>query len=163
MALGACTYFCQPDALKGSLTVTMKDVRPTFFFGVPRVWEKIQEKMVQVGRDGSAAKKFIATWAKKLGTEHSRRAQYGQDGTAPCGYSCANKLVFSNVKAALGLDQAKACFTAAAPISGEPPLLSSPLPTPLLSPLHSSPVHSCTLFSSLLLSSPLRITCCQNP
>ena len=111
MALGACTYFCQPDALKGSLTVTMKDVRPTIFFGVPRVWEKIQEKMVQVGRSGGAIKKFIASWAKSIGTEHSRRAQYGNDGGAPCGYACANKLVFSNVKAALGLDQAKACFT----------------------------------------------------
>ena len=111
MALGACTYFCQPDALKGSLTITMKDVRPTIFFGVPRVWEKIQEKMVQVGRSGSSAKKFIASWAKAIGTKHSRRAQYGNDGGAPCGYACANKLVFSNVKAALGLDQAKVCFT----------------------------------------------------
>mmetsp|Transcript_12970 Transcript_12970/g.12588 ORF Transcript_12970/g.12588 Transcript_12970/m.12588 type:complete len:354 (+) Transcript_12970:83-1144(+) len=40
MYLGGCTYFCQPDALKGTLTFTMRDVRPTFFFGVPRVWEK---------------------------------------------------------------------------------------------------------------------------
>ena len=32
----------QPDALKGTLTHTMVDVQPTFFFGVPRVWEKIE-------------------------------------------------------------------------------------------------------------------------
>jgi long-chain-fatty-acid--CoA ligase ACSBG len=37
--------------LKGTLTVTLKEVKPTFFFGVPRVWEKIQEKMVQMGRE----------------------------------------------------------------------------------------------------------------
>jgi long-chain-fatty-acid--CoA ligase ACSBG len=42
MYLGGSVYFAQPDALKGSLGVTMKEVRPTFFFGVPRVWEKIQ-------------------------------------------------------------------------------------------------------------------------
>jgi long-chain-fatty-acid--CoA ligase ACSBG len=50
MNIGACCYFCQTDALKGSLTTTMKEVRPTIFFAVPRVWEKIQEKMVQVSR-----------------------------------------------------------------------------------------------------------------
>ena len=46
MYLGCSLFFCQPDALKGSLSITMREARPTMFFAVPRVWEKIQEKMV---------------------------------------------------------------------------------------------------------------------
>uniref|UniRef100_A0A7S3M8Z0 AMP-dependent synthetase/ligase domain-containing protein n=1 Tax=Spumella elongata TaxID=89044 RepID=A0A7S3M8Z0_9STRA len=117
MQLGACTYFAQPDALKGTLTVTMKEVRPTFFFGVPRVWEKIEEKMVQIGRSNSGVMLLLAKWAKSLGAEHCRMAQYGNGGGAPCCYSAANAIVLTNIKKALGLDQAKGCFTAAAPIS----------------------------------------------
>ena len=119
MALGACVYFAQPDALKGTLTVTLKEVRPTFFFGVPRVWEKIEEQMVQMGRESSGVKLLLAKWAKSLGAEHSRLAQYGNGGGAPCCYSCANSLILSKIKEALGLDQCKGCFTAAAPISTE--------------------------------------------
>eukprot|EP01035_Chromulina_nebulosa_P020864 gene20864-27042_t len=119
MYLGGCTYFALPDALKGSLTVTLRDVRPTFFFGVPRVWEKIQEKMVQLGRESTGIKKLLATWAKSIGLEHSKRAQYGEDGSAPWGYGCANTIVLSKIKEALGLEQCKGCFSAAAPIAPE--------------------------------------------
>jgi len=119
MYLGAATYFCQPDALKGSITKTLTDMRPTFFFGVPRVWEKIQEKMVQMGRETKGILKVLSTWAKQMGLEHSKLAQFGAGGGAPCGYSCANALVLKKIKGALGLDQCKACFTAAAPIAPE--------------------------------------------
>jgi long-chain-fatty-acid--CoA ligase ACSBG len=34
------TYFAFPDALKGSLGATLKEVKPSIFIGVPRVWEK---------------------------------------------------------------------------------------------------------------------------
>jgi long-chain-fatty-acid--CoA ligase ACSBG len=117
MILGACTYFCQPDALKGTLTLTLKDVRPTFFFGVPRVWEKVQEKMLQIGRSITGLKKSISTWAKGCGKEKSVRAQFGGSGGTPFGFGCANAIVLSKAKDALGLNKCKIAFTGAAPLA----------------------------------------------
>jgi len=117
--LGLCTYFAQPDALKGTLTVTLKDVRPTIFFGVPRVWEKMAEFMQGMARDITGVKKTMSTWAKSCGKKHLENAQFGGDSSKPWGYGCANTLVLSKIKDALGLDQAKGCFTAAAPISAD--------------------------------------------
>ena len=119
MYLGGCTYFAQPDALKGTLTATLKDVHPTLFFGVPRVWEKIMEKMVALGRETTGVKKSLSTWAKGCGADRTRRAQFGEDGGVSFGYGCAHSLVLSKIKAALGLDQCKYHFTAAAPIAME--------------------------------------------
>ena len=36
-------HFAKPDALSGSLKDTLLHVRPTWFLGVPRVWEKLEE------------------------------------------------------------------------------------------------------------------------
>ena len=36
-------HFARPDALSGSLKDTLLHVRPTWFLGVPRVWEKLEE------------------------------------------------------------------------------------------------------------------------
>lgn len=116
---GSTTYFAQPDALKGSLSTTLKEVRPTVFFGVPRVWEKMEEKLKEAGRFTTGVKKMLSTWAKRLGTAHCAMAQFGESGTTPWGYSLAKLVVLGKVKEALGLDECRAFFTAAAPISIE--------------------------------------------
>ncbi|GLE00246.1 hypothetical protein PINS_up008973 [Pythium insidiosum] len=116
---GAQLFFAEPDALKGTLGMTLKEVRPTIFFGVPRVWEKIAEKMVELAAQNSGLKARIGAWAKSKGAMKTQLAQFGQSGGAPCGYSVANALVLHRVKQALGLDDCFACFTAAAPIKRE--------------------------------------------
>lgn len=52
-------YFADKNALKGTLLETLKEVRPTFLFGVPRVWEKIMEGMLAKGKSVKGLKRKI--------------------------------------------------------------------------------------------------------
>jgi len=52
-------YFAEPTALSGSLVETLKEIKPTFFFSVPRVWEKIDEKMKSVAAENGWLKTQI--------------------------------------------------------------------------------------------------------
>jgi long-chain-fatty-acid--CoA ligase ACSBG len=45
--------------------------------GVPRVWEKINEKLVSIGRKSGALKKYIGDWAKEVGLHHYEEAMKG--------------------------------------------------------------------------------------
>jgi long-chain-fatty-acid--CoA ligase ACSBG len=115
-ALSACTWFARPDALKGSLKGTLVACRPTFFLGVPRVWEKFREAMMAIGAQTKGLKKKIATWAKRKGLEASVNRQLGGSGAKPSCHGLAKKLVLKKVAAALGLDQCLACITGSAPM-----------------------------------------------
>lgn len=107
-------YFARPDALSGSLIETMKEVRPTVFMGVPRIYEKMEEKMKALGASVGTIAKKLSTWAKGVGYEHSMSIQNKQ--SAPFGYSLANFLILKRIKDALGLDQAKIIAFGAAPM-----------------------------------------------
>lgn len=74
---GAAVYFADKDALKGSLVKTLQEVQPTTFIGVPRVWEKIHERMLQIGAQNGIIKKALASWAKAHGLQHNLNKMNG--------------------------------------------------------------------------------------
>ncbi|XP_078530572.1 long-chain-fatty-acid--CoA ligase ACSBG2-like isoform X3 [Lissotriton helveticus] len=115
---GGATYFAQPDALKGSLVSTLKEVRPTLFLGVPRVWEKFQESMKERGSKASFVQRKISAWAQEVGLEAWQQRMNGISAM-PWGFSLANMLFFQRVKTALGLDRCTLCMTGAAPITND--------------------------------------------
>ncbi|XP_035450493.2 very long-chain-fatty-acid--CoA ligase bubblegum isoform X2 [Spodoptera frugiperda] len=131
-------FFAQPDALKGSLVETLKEVRPTRFLAVPRVWEKMYEKIMAVGASSGYIKKQIAMCAKDKGLKYHlaringalsssmyalpidftilEMIKFWVDGSS-FGYKMAKSLVFNKVHESLGLDHCTTFVTAAAPLS----------------------------------------------
>jgi len=117
---GIQVWFAQPDALKGSLGKTLKEVRPIVFFGVPRVWEKIYVKMQEVAKSNTGLKKNLADWAKALSLKYHQDTQYGSPTSGSCmSFYPIAKLILKEVHVALGLDRCIATYSGAAPLDPE--------------------------------------------
>ncbi|KAL8606650.1 hypothetical protein ACOMHN_025749 [Nucella lapillus] len=115
MAFGGTTYFAQPDALKGSLGETLREVRPHVVLGVPRVWEKMQEKMQTAALSLTGLKKKLGRWAKAVGVKGNYAKMNGQ--SPPFTMGIAEVILFKKVRTLLGMDRCVFRLSGAAPIT----------------------------------------------
>ncbi len=82
------------------LPEAMRQVRPTVFVGVPRVYEKIRQAVEQKS-SVSPIKKRILRWAVQAGFRH-RDAVYDGQRPQSMAWKMADKLVYSKVAEAFG-------------------------------------------------------------
>jgi long-chain acyl-CoA synthetase len=82
------------------LPAAMREIRPTVFVGVPRVFEKIRE---EVGRQValSPVKSRLFNWAVNVGAGH-RETVYSGHRPSSLRWKLADKLVYSKVREAFG-------------------------------------------------------------
>ncbi|MGY6531868.1 AMP-dependent synthetase/ligase [Glycocaulis sp.] len=104
-----------------TLADDLKACRPTIFFGVPRVWEKMAETIQGRLAEATGPKAKLAKWAMDTAREVNLAA-IDNKSVSPllkAQKAIADKLVLSKVKDALGLDKSRMLISGAAPISTE--------------------------------------------
>lgn len=96
-----------PTAVDGRIDRIVENlgkVRPTFVAAVPRIFEKVYNKVVSGAKDGGKLKWKIFQWAVGVGKEVSQLRQAGRQPTGALAlkFSVADKLVFSKLRDRFG-------------------------------------------------------------
>ena len=111
--LGMSVYYAESLATIGS---DMKEVHPSMMTAVPRVLEKVHEKVIQGGEKQKGIKKKIFRWAVRLAERYKI-----EDNKRTWWYNCklkvADKLVYSAIRANLGAEHFDIVVSGAASIS----------------------------------------------
>ena len=103
------------------LNANLVEVKPTLFFGVPRVWEKFHAGVLEKLGENTGVKAKLVEQATAVGRKVTTRRVEGL-GVAvvdTAQYTLFDKLVYSKVKDGLGLSEARLCVSGAAPVSKE--------------------------------------------
>lgn len=115
---GGAAYYAESIA---KVPDNLKEVQPTIFFAVPRIWEKFHAKLQSKFDDAIGPKAKLLAWTRSICTQVS--SHKNADKPLPFAlrmqYKLADKLVLSKLKPAIGLGRAHFCVSGAAPISKE--------------------------------------------
>jgi long-subunit acyl-CoA synthetase (AMP-forming) len=114
------TTTCCPDARK--VTEYLPEVRPSWFFSVPRIFEKLKAAMeAGIENDQDPERKKAVKGALELGLEKVRLEQSGEEVPEELlrKYEQADEHIFSKIRAGLGFDELESLNVGAAPTPRE--------------------------------------------
>jgi long-chain acyl-CoA synthetase len=114
------TTTCCPDPRQ--VVAYLPEVRPTWFFAVPRIWEKLKAAMeAGIAAEHDAAKRQATQWALEVGLRKVRAEQAGEEVPPELAeeYGKADELVLSKIRARLGLADVESVNVGAAPTPRE--------------------------------------------
>ncbi|KAJ1212726.1 hypothetical protein NDU88_000375 [Pleurodeles waltl] len=148
ICLGGTTCFADKDALKSqdSLVNTLKEVRPTVFLGVPRIWEKIQGALVDMESKPSSMERSISSSVRDPIMATKLNHMNGND-SASLGLPMAE----------VGLDRCVLRYAGSAPIAKETLEYFLRLGLPIMELYGMSEVFGCITMS---VTSECRMTSC---
>lgn len=118
VALGSVMNFAEsPETVPDNL----REVQPTVFFAVPRIWEKFYSSVTIALKDATPLQQWVYRRAIKVGY---RMVDCRIEGRAPplslrVANGIAYRLAFRNIRRMIGLDRCRIAFTGAAPIAPE--------------------------------------------
>jgi long-subunit acyl-CoA synthetase (AMP-forming) len=119
MLLGFTTTDC-PDPRQ--VVAYLPEVRPTWFFAVPRIFEKLKAA-IEAGMEAEqdVARKETTQWALDVGLRKVKLEQGGEPvpDELRAEHAKADELVLSKIRAGLGLDQIESINVGAAPTPRE--------------------------------------------
>jgi len=113
-------YFCHDAATQ--LVATMGEVKPTAFFGVPRIFEKVMAGIqALLAAEQDEARKAAVAAAMETGLEYVRSCQYGQITSPELAekFAAADEQVLRPIRSLLGLGETEIVVSGAAPLPPE--------------------------------------------
>jgi long-chain acyl-CoA synthetase len=116
-ALGGCELWFARSLEE--LGAHLRDCRPTVFFGVPRVWQKMHEAMTARLAQATGVKASLAKWAFAVGHAHAQTllASRSLPPLLALQHRIADRLVLQKIRQVLGLDKCAFAASGSAPIT----------------------------------------------